>query len=86
MGCFVLITKVQKICDCCGKPVAEKVGFCNWRLIRAYLTMRMKDSVYSVDPVDGLPCLADTAIDIHCCRQCWKLIVKNIRDNSQVVI
>lgn len=82
MGCFVLITKVQKICDCCGKPVAEKAGFCSWRLIRAYITVRLKDAVSTIDPVDGLPCFIATNTKLHCCKQCWNIMVKNIRDNS----
>lgn len=73
-----MITRPQKICDCCKKPVAEKIGFFNWRLIRGYLTVRMKDLVSVVDPVDGLPCVMDTATDLHYCKDCWSAIMKKV--------
>jgi hypothetical protein len=80
-----LIARAQKICDCCRKPVAEKVGFCNWKLIRGYLTVRMKDAVSGIDPVDGLPCITDTTTDLHYCKQCWNTAIKNISDRSEAV-
>lgn len=73
-----MITKPQKICDCCKKPVAEKVGFCNWRLIRGYLTVRRKDIVSTIDPVDGLPCTYDATTDLHYCKDCWNAVLKNL--------
>lgn len=78
MGCLILITKVQKICDCCRKPVAERLGFFNWRLIRGYLTVSMKDIVNTVDLVDGLPCTFDTTTDLHYCKDCWNTAIKNL--------
>ena len=78
MGCFILITRPHKICDCCRKPVAEKVCFCFWKNICGYTTIRKTDIITTVDPVDGIPCTFDATTDLHYCKDCWNAVVKNL--------
>ena len=71
MGCFILITRPQKICDGCKKVVAIK--YTRWNTVEDYVTVR-------TDDVPGYACCEASTIpsELHYCKSCWNKIVNNI--------
>lgn len=80
-----MITRPQKICDCCNRPVAERIGFCFWKAICSYTTVRSTAITTVLDPVDGIPYTFDAKVDKHYCKGCWNDIIDNINRRYEVM-